>query len=1335
MLNKNFFILKELLSEPKTETHPITREHIVLKCSSKIFSELEELSLSVNSQISQVVLTVFQILLHRYSDLGVIVTGYTDTFVENKFLQDTVFSNVLQQVTADLKLLGKRKEKNVFKVCFVEGAIDELTMTSSRKFTLVFDEKSSEIAISYDPELFEEVFVRQFLSSMSVLLQSVIADPDQPIEKLAILTTEELGRQLIEWNQTEHDFPRDKTLVQLFEEQVEKTPNIIALRLGTEALTYRTLNERTNRLAHVLRDLYVIEGGIKPDTLIGLCIERGVNMIVAMMGVLKAGGAYVPIDTEYPEERSRFMLEDCKPHYILTQEHLRSERGYLSEDGRIVICLDSEKYQAEANDSLTCDPAQVNQPTDLALVIYTSGTTGRPKGVMVPHQGIVNLALFEKGYHNVTEKAHVSQFVSYNFVASNKEIYTTLLSGATLYIVPSNVRTDPSAFAKFLAENEISLAYIPPALLVHMPKVDLPLLGTILSGGEVGSQAAMEHWSHGRRFINSYGSSEITATATESSPFAIGESATKLGRPIHNAKVYVLDEYLQPRPSGANGELYVGGAGVTRGYLGLDSLNAERYIQNPFNKSDPSDRIFRTGDLVWYDTEGYLHFAGRVDHQIKLRGYRIELQEIEHHIESYPDIRRCVIIVRKDRTGRPESLVTFSETSLSEGDLEARLKRFLERQLPSQMIPSTFIKRESLPRTLGGKTDRKVLEDYVNSKEFTVSLHKDIQPITSMEVKVTGIVEELLGHDVGTIGSTANIQSLGLNSLTSTMLIRKLQKEFNVDISPGEISTIHDLAQKIEQFQQGHKAEVTKDETMIIKFSKDKQVVDERNPCIVNYRVLRVEDIEIATKLISETFLDPVRGEPMSQVLEISLKEMTNFLRPFCKIAAEQSLSTIASNNKTGEMIGAHICFAHATPDPEIDEALLGKFMPILAILEGVDKEVPPSVMKEGSPFVHKFIMGVRVEAPSNVAYMLRKMADELAKEKGFKSTITEPTGPISQRMIVAAGYQLHTPIPYDEFELEGKRVFQNIGKTYRERFSINSILSEGLNFSACVAATRPLSPPLSEKFRMFGSLKTARKGKSDGNDNHVEIERTPTAVLFQLDLIRKANYLAFKARVLTLFGTNADGFVQNSLPTVNLYKQDQITQDELFRKFGEIAKQYDVHLDSDAVKAMWSTLHPEPRPLVADIKSAIEFSRTGNKVVILAYSSRFAIDDLQRVLRKSEVPFVETKFGVCIADVVDVYCSFQYPNCSSPEQFYKKGFQCIQKWKEQQTGEARGVYLQMDVNHVPMPHRRDLQSKDDCCFKLCNRFKFEIEKHEYKSGELAILFLSLDSEPPRYDM
>ena len=487
-------------------------------------------------------------------------------------------------------------------------------------------------------DLFDAASVKRLLGHFHTLLESVCKTPDQSIAFLPLMRPDE-ERRLLELNNTRVGYLH-RPVHELFEAQVERTPDASALVFERERLTYRDLNARANRLARYLRTV----AGVRPETRVGICLERSVEMIVGLLAVLKAGGAYVPLDPAYPQDRLTYMLADADLKALLTDSR---SAGSLPAHGGEIHRLDAlaERLALEDDSNLTEAPAATN----LAYIIYTSGSTGRPKGVMVQHGGICNLAAAQIRDFEIRPESRVLQFASFSFDASVSEVFTTLIAGATLYLAPQEALLPGEPLLSTLRQHAISVVTLPPSALAVMSAADLPALRTVVTAGEACAPDIVARWAEGRLCLNAYGPTENTVCATMNTRAAAGAKA-HIGTPIDNTQIYLLDKNFLPVPFGVAGELYIGSVGLARGYWRQPALTAERFIPNPFS-GEPGARLYRTGDLARRLPDGNVDFLGRVDHQVKVRGFRIEPGEIEATLNQHPCVQNNAVVAYMDEAG------------------------------------------------------------------------------------------------------------------------------------------------------------------------------------------------------------------------------------------------------------------------------------------------------------------------------------------------------------------------------------------------------------------------------------------------------------------------------------------------------------------------------------------------------------------------------------------------------------------------------------------------------------------------------------------------------------
>ncbi|HYO55831.1 non-ribosomal peptide synthetase [Archangium sp.] len=633
----------------------------------------------------------------------------------------------------------------------------------------------------YSTDLYDATTIQRMMGHLRVLLEAIAAQPEARLSALSLLSEAERRQMLLDWNATALPAP-EACLHELFQEQAARTPEAVALSFEGSTYTYGELDRWSNQLAH-----YLLARGVGPDVLVGLCMDRGLDLVVGMLGILKAGGAYLPLDPTYPIERLTYMLNDAGVPVLVTQERLADE---LPSHGEFRVSVDVEANEI-AQEPETPPQSGVT-PGNLSYAIYTSGSTGKPKGVLVEHRGVSNTIRGAIHDYDVKPGQKVLQFASASFDVSVLEIFTTLLGGGTLVLASKDDLLPGPDLVQLLRSNRITTMMMTPSVLATLPPEELPALRTVVVGGEACSAELMDRWAAGRRFVNAYGPTETSINAT-SALCVEGSGRPPIGRAYPNVQVYVLDRHLLPVPIGVTGELYVGGKGVGRGYLSSPELAAERFVPNPFSQTEGS-RLYRTGDLVRYRPDGNLEFVGRVDTQVKLRGFRIELGEIETRLIKHPDLRAAAVVVREDVPG-VKRLVAYVVPSEGRSPAMGALKEFLEESLPEYMVPSAFVEMEALPLTPNGKVDEKALPAPGRSVEQAASF---VAPSNRVEEKLAGIWMELLGEDK--VGIHDNFFDLGGNSLMAMQVASRIREVLQVEVPVRQLfetPTVAGLAQSI----------------------------------------------------------------------------------------------------------------------------------------------------------------------------------------------------------------------------------------------------------------------------------------------------------------------------------------------------------------------------------------------------------------------------------------------------------------------------------------------------------------------------------------------------------
>jgi amino acid adenylation domain-containing protein len=668
------------------------------------------------------------------------------------------------------------------------------------------------LSFVYDSDLFEANSIERMLGHFQTLLEGIVADPNQRISELPLLAEVEKQQILVDWNDTHRDYPKDKCVHELFETQVEKTPDAIAVVFEDQRLTYRELNTRANQLAHHLR-----KRGVQPETLVAVCMERSLEMVIGILGVVKVGGAYVPIDPDSPTDRLRFMLQDAQASLILTQEKISS---YLVEFGDQRICLDDAGVDLSLESKENFENG-VNGK-NAAYMIYTSGSTGTPQGVVNVHGGLRNRLQWMQEAYRLTPADRVLQKTPFTFDVSVWEFFWPLISGACLVIARPGGHRDSAYLVQLIKSERITLLHFVPSMLGMFLQEEgvesCSTLRQVICSGEALSYELQQRFFERMSvaFSNLYGPTEasIDVTAWECRSDS-DRTIVPIGRPIANTEIYILDGDLNPLPIGVVGEIYIGGDGVARGYRNRPELTAEKFIPDPFS-TDPGARIYKTGDRARYLPDGTIVFLGRTDHQVKIRGYRIELGEIEATLVQHLTIKESVVLAREDTVG-DQRLVAYVVGAGGSNPSAHDLRKFLQQKLPEYMVPSAFIFLESLPITPNGKLDRKALPAADQTRPELKDAYSP--PQTPVEESLSQIWCDVLKLDKA--GVHDNFFDLGGHSLTATQLISRVRDSFKLDLplrTLFEAPTIYDLAQRVQEL--GEKQDVMQ-ETKITRIARE----------------------------------------------------------------------------------------------------------------------------------------------------------------------------------------------------------------------------------------------------------------------------------------------------------------------------------------------------------------------------------------------------------------------------------------------------------------------------------------------------------------------------------
>ncbi|QUM89316.1 amino acid adenylation domain-containing protein [Moritella sp. 36] len=660
------------------------------------------------------------------------------------------------------------------------------------------------INLNYAISLFDAESMQRLVGMYQRVIKAMVVNPQQQIADIDMLSAEERHTLLHTWNQTDAPYPQDKTIHQLFEAQVERTPDNIALVFEGEALTYRELNNKANQLARVIVAQHARMTGqaqatqahsLPADTLVALYLDRSLEMVMSILAVLKAGGAYVPVSPEYPAERIQFILEDTKTSLLLTQQHHMSSLDVLFTEADEIssvfrLAVDDEKHaEGVSTNNLIAE----NNPTSLAYVIYTSGTTGKPKGVMIEHHSVCHLVAAQAERFNVNNMKNALLFSAYVFDASVFELFVSLSTGHTLYLCNEVVRKDYLQLSFFIEDNAIELATLPPVMLSMMSPERLMSIKSLIVAGESPQREMMETFGRQTNIFNAYGPTESTVCA---SVHCYDKGlVNNIGVAINNVQLFVLDRYCNLLPIGTSGELYIGGAGLARGYLNRPDLTAASFIDNPFaTEADVEKgytRLYKTGDLVRWLPDGNLEYLGRNDNQVKIRGYRIELGEIETVLAAQDNVKQAVVIDR-ERNGR-KYLAAYLVADLHpedpcENSIEAdhvevvreldidTIRHALLSALPEYMVPASFTVIEQVPLTINGKLDRRALPE----PNFTES-DTYVAPRTALEIQLCQVWQDVLG--IEQVGIQDNFFRIGGDSIISIQLVSRLRRaSFDVQV-------------------------------------------------------------------------------------------------------------------------------------------------------------------------------------------------------------------------------------------------------------------------------------------------------------------------------------------------------------------------------------------------------------------------------------------------------------------------------------------------------------------------------------------------------------------------
>ncbi|MBD2344914.1 non-ribosomal peptide synthetase [Anabaena subtropica] len=825
---------------PRPTVTTFTGAKQYFKFSKALTDGLRQLSQQADATLFMSLLAAFNILLHHYTDQEDILIGspianrnraelegmlglFVNTLVLRNDLtgnpsfrellhrvrevtldayahQDLPFEMIVEELQPERDL----SRNPLYEVMFVlqNSPVSAQELSGLTLRNLEFDSGTAQLDIflsisespegltgflEYNTDIFDSATINQFINNFQTLLENIVANPEQTLSQLSLLSASEQEQLLFNFNQTRADYPQDASLHQLFEKQVELTPDHIALIHQSEKLTYCQLNHRVNQLAH-----YLQKQGVTEETLVAICLERSIDMVVGILAILKAGGAYIPLDPSYPVERLNLMLSDSQASVLITQEKILDKLSLFSAK---TVCLDIHKD--EIAQEIQVNPTHIYKADNLAYIIYTSGSTGTPKGVLGTHRGTVNGLHWLWKTYPFNQGEVCCQKTAISFVDSVWEIFAPLLQGIPTVIISNATLLDPQIFIATLAEKKVTRIILVPSLLrllldnySHLTK-KLSQLKLWITSGEALSVKLVQTFYElipFAKLINLYGSSEVSANATYYDTSLLPSQANNvpIGCPIDNTQVYVLNRNLQPTPLGVIGELFIGGDGLAKGYLHRPKLTQERFIDNPFI---PGYKLYKTGDLVRYLNNGNLEYLGRHDDQIKIRGFRVELGEIASVITQYPDAKESVVIANND--AQNQHLIAYIVTEKQE--IATEILPYLQQKLPNYMVPSAFVVMNALPLTPNGKVDKRALLTHNNIRQYTTK--SLIAPRNFTELTLFKLWENLLNHNQ--IGVTDNFFDLGGHSFLAVRLMAQIQDKFGHNLALStlfENPTIEKLA-------------------------------------------------------------------------------------------------------------------------------------------------------------------------------------------------------------------------------------------------------------------------------------------------------------------------------------------------------------------------------------------------------------------------------------------------------------------------------------------------------------------------------------------------------------
>jgi len=869
-----------LLNLPKDNNRPTIQRYQGKKryfvIPRSLTESIKALSQQENTTLFMLLFAVFNVLLSRYTNQEDIVVG---TPIANRnhteiepligfFVNTLALRTDLSKNPSFKELLGRVKsialsayanqdlpfEKLVeeiqperemsyhpiFQVMFVlQNTAKEITKmqgidlelididagTSHFDVTLELEETVNGLkgAFEYNIDLFEEATIDRMIGHYQTLLGGIVQRPEEGIQNLPLLTIAEKQQILVEWNSTKEEYVDNKCINLQFEQQVEKTPEAIAIVYGNKKLSYQELNHKANQLAH-----YLQKNNVGVETLVAICMERSIELVIGLLGILKAGGAYVPLDSEFPKNRLLQILNDSGVNIVLTNSILINT---LPKGGYKTLFLDLEVWSLASRK--TSNPIHTSKKEDAAYVIYTSGSTGVPKGVINEHEGIVNRLVWMQETFKLSGDDVVLQKTPYSFDVSVWEFFWPLMFGAKLVLAKPHGHKDPHYLADLINQEKVTTLHFVPSMLQLFLEIEevgkCKSIKRVICSGEALSHELKERFYQrlNTELHNLYGPTEAAIDVSHwDCSEQLPQKIIPIGRSISNIQLYILDKEMQLVPRGVTGEIYIGGVGVARGYLNRPELTSEKFVTDPFSKSKKK-RLYKTGDQGRYLSNGAIEYLGRIDHQVKIRGFRIELGEIESAIQSYSHVKEAVVVTHEEKAGDARIAAYYVAEENQEIILE-ELREYLKNKIPSYMVPSSFTALDSMPLTPNGKSDRKTLPTPdVGKQNDSVAF---IPPETKTEIAIAEIWKEVLGTEK--ISSNDNFFDLGGHSLLLIKVHKAIQEKRTKAVSIVDMfqyPTINSLSNHFNQKMESNKSlDKIQKQAMLRKMALKKQVMKHR---------------------------------------------------------------------------------------------------------------------------------------------------------------------------------------------------------------------------------------------------------------------------------------------------------------------------------------------------------------------------------------------------------------------------------------------------------------------------------------------------------------------------